>query len=207
MCNGLRLLLDASAPPTEGAPPWIDASIWDKITTYTQTWYVKLVLALVALWIAWRIVQRVRHALRRRRPVTLHPKLQQYGGAYQTDEKLIAQRRTEAARILATSSTEQIAGYDLIEQVETVFVDGFRNSTEALEGLKATAAMKGANAVINTSVTSIRDRGILSRCSARGDAVIVRKRVPAEPGTDSRAEPASDNGTQSVPGNDEQTGD
>ena len=207
MYNSLRLLLNASPAPTEGTPPWIDASVWEKITTYTQAWYVKLVLALIAFWILWRIVQRVRHALRRRRPVTLHPKLQQYGGAYQTDEKLIAQRRTEAARILATSSTEQITGYDLIEQVETIFVDGFRNSTEALEGLKAAAAMKGANAVINTSVTSIRDRGTLSRCSARGDAVIVRKRAPAKPATDSRTESASNGGAQSAPGSDDQTGD
>jgi len=200
MNDSLRLLLNASPAPTEGTTPTIDPALWEKITTYAQTWYVKLALALVALWIVWRIVQRVRHALRRRRPVTLHPKLQQYGGAYQTDEKLIAQRRTEAARILATSSTEQIAGYDLIEQVETVFVDGFRNSTEALEGLKATAAMKGANAVINTSVTTIRDRGTLSRCAARGDAVIVRKRPTAEPAPDPSAPPKDNGGAQSAPG-------
>ena len=187
MCDGLHLLLTTAPapapPPPEQPGPLIDPSLWQQFTPYLEIWYVKLGLALIALWIVWRVVQRIRHALRRRRPVTLHPRLQKYGGAYQTDERLIAQRRAEAARILATSSTDQIAGYELIEQIESIFVDGFRNSTEALEGLKATAAMKGANALTNTSVTSINDRGALSRCSARGGRRDRAQTHPAPAGT------------------------
>ena len=110
--------------------------------------------------------------IRRRRPPTIHPKLQKYGEGYgEPDADLIAKRRCEAARIVATSSTPTIAGYDIVEQVEAVFVDGFRRPEEALEGLKAAAAMKGANAVSNVR----QERGPSGKCSASGDGVIVKR--------------------------------
>ena len=131
-----------------------------------------LALALVTLLILMSVYRRLRRVIRRRRPVRLHPKLQKYGAEHaQPTEELTAQRRTEAERIIATSSTEAIAGYDVMEQVEAVYVDGFIRPEEALEGLKAVAAMKGANAMTNVR----RERGSDRRCSARGDAVIVRK--------------------------------
>ena len=131
-----------------------------------------LALAVVTLLILRSVYRRLRRMIRRRRPVRLHPKLQKYGAEHtQPTEELIAQRRTEAEQIVATSSTEAIAGYEITEQVEAVYVDGFIRPEEALEGLKAVAAMKGANAVTNVR----RERGSDRRCSASGDAVIVRK--------------------------------
>lgn len=140
-------------------------------------WHVKILLVLVALlFVIWSYRRLVR-AIKRRRPPALNPKLQKYGGQGDPQEVVAAQRRLEAAKILATSSTPQIAGYELIEQLDAVFVDGFRRPEEALEGLKATAAMKGANAV-----TSVRHTHAPSgKCSAAGDAVIVRKLSAPEP--------------------------
>jgi len=137
----------------------------------SENW-VLLALALVTLLILGNVYRRLRLMIRRRRPVRLHSKLQKYGAEHaQPTEELIAQRRIEAEQIIATSSTEAIAGYEIMEQVEAVYVDGFIRPEEALEGLKAVAAMKGANAVTNVR----RERGSDRRCSASGDAVIVRK--------------------------------
>ena len=71
------------------------------------------------------------------------------------------------------ASTENIAGYETVEQFETVFVDDFRRPEEAIEGVKAVAAMKGANAIVNLK----HDRTSAGRCSASGDAVVVRKKT------------------------------
>jgi hypothetical protein len=118
------------------------------------------------LFLLW-MVGRIRRRLRLRRPARLNPKLQQYGDT----QDVVRARRQEATKIVATSSTGQIVGYDIVEQVEAVFVDGFRRPEEALEGLKAAAAMKGGNALTNVH----SERTAAGRCSARGDAVVVRK--------------------------------
>ena len=151
--------------------------------SWLGTWQFKAGVALVALLVALLIYRRVRRALRRRRPVRLHPKLQKYGQAYgEPDEEFLTKRRVEAEKIIATSSTPTIAGYEIIEQVEAVYMDGLRKPEDALEGLKAVAAMKGANAVANVQ----RSRGSDGKYTASGDAVIVRKA-----GTDS-ASPSGD---------------
>jgi len=137
---------------------------------WLDDWRVKLLLlcALVALLVVIRLLRRARHWWRRRRPARLHPKLQAYGDP---DERLVAERRKQAASILATSSTGNIPGYQITEQIEAVYVDGFRRPEEAIEGLKATAAMKGANALINVH----HEHSTTGRHAAVGDAVIVRK--------------------------------
>lgn len=126
----------------------------------------------VGLVVGLYLYRRVRAAIRRRRPPTFHPKLQPYAeGLTSLDVDLVARRRAEASRIVASSSTGAIAGYEVIEQVEAVFVDGFRRPEDALEGLKASAAMKGANALLNVR----HERGPSGKCAAAGDAVIVRR--------------------------------
>ncbi|GMU37228.1 MAG: hypothetical protein KJ057_06425 [Phycisphaerae bacterium] len=133
-------------------------------------WLGWLVGLLMMLWAARRVLRWVR----RRRPVKLHPNLQKYGDATApsaSEDELSAKRHAEAARIVATSSTADIAGYQILQQVEAVYVDGFRRPEDALEGLKAAAAMKGANAVIRVH----QERTAAGRCSASGDAVIVRR--------------------------------
>jgi hypothetical protein len=128
------------------------------------TGFTLLVFATAIVVVVW-IVMRLR---RRNSTARYHPRLQKYAGE---ESDLAQQRRAEADKIVATSSTSSVAGYELLRQVEAVYVEGFRRPDEALEGLKAVAAMKGANAVINVR----NDRSAGGKCSASGDAVIVHK--------------------------------
>ena len=124
---------------------------------------VAVVAVLAGVWIWLKI------SASRRMP-KIHPRLQKYAGP---DAEYARKRREEASRIVATSSTQNIAGYEIVEQFETVFVDDFRRPEEAIEGVKAVAAMKGANAIVNLK----HDRTLAGRSSASGDAVIVRKKT------------------------------
>ncbi|MBW7906999.1 MAG: hypothetical protein LC135_11775 [Phycisphaerae bacterium] len=75
-----------------------------------------------------------------------------------------------AARIIATSSTATIAGFQIVRQIEAVFTDGHISPTRAVDVLKALAAEKGGNAIVNLA----SERLPTGKCAARGDAVIVR---------------------------------
>jgi uncharacterized protein YbjQ (UPF0145 family) len=157
---------------TTRAWAWHPAMLGSALSWAGEHKLLLLALALVTLLILMRGYRRLRRVMRRRRPVRLHPKLQKYGAEHaQPTEALIQKRRIEAEHIIATSSTGAIAGYEIVEQVEAVYVDGFIRPEDALEGLKAVAAMKGANAVTNVK----RERGSDRRCSASGDAVIVKR--------------------------------
>lgn len=148
-----------------GLSDWFDLSGW-------KAWALGAVVAL--LLVRW-MYRKARRAYFHRHP-KIHPKLRKYsGGLDQASEEVTAQRRAEAEHIVTTSSTANIAGYEIVEQVEAVFVDGFRRPEEALEGLKAVAAMKGANAVTNVK----HERNASGECNASGDAVIVQKRAAA----------------------------
>jgi len=90
-----------------------------------------------------------------------------------------------AGRIIATSSTDTIAGYRVVRQIEAVFADGQAAPSEAVSALKAAAAEKGANAVIN--LQSVRTAA--GKYLAQGDAAVVEpladepKSLPALPRT------------------------
>ncbi len=151
-----------------------DLSAWASL----DDWRFQLLLLLVSLMMLLWLGRKLRRAIRRRRPPIIHPKLQKYGQDYgQPDERVLAKRRAEAEHIVATSSTSAIVGYDITEQLEAVFVDGFPRPEEALEGLKSVAAMKGANAVTNVR----HERAASGKCSAHGDAVIVHRLGGAAP--------------------------
>jgi len=154
-------------------------------------WQFKTLLILVATALVLWTYRRLIRTIKRHRKPRLHPKLQKYGEGYgEPSPKLLAQRRTEAEKIVTTSSTPTVAGYEILEQVEAVFVDGFSRPEDALEGLKATAAMKGANAVTNVR----QERAASGKCSAAGDAVIVLRRQDATdaPATAIDPDPAPD---------------
>lgn len=94
-----------------------------------------------------------------------------------------------AAEIVATSSTSRVAGYAILRQVETVFADGRTSSAAAVELLKALAAQKGANAVINVQTR----QASLGKWAASGDAVVVQligRRAP-EAGSRGRQPPGA----------------
>jgi uncharacterized protein YbjQ (UPF0145 family) len=91
----------------------------------------------------------------------------------------------QAAHIIATSSTGEVVGYRIIRQIEAVFTDGHKTAAIAVEAVKALAARKGANAVINLR----SDRLTTNTYAAHGDAVVVRA-LDAPPPLESPPGPA-----------------
>lgn len=125
---------------------------------------VAILAALVGLQ---RAIDFVRRLIRRRRPTQLNPKLQRYGGP--SDEEL-AVDRAAAERIIATSSTSRIAGYQIRRQIEAVYVEGYRTPEDATSAIKAAAGKLSANGIVNLSL----QRTAAGRCTAQGDAVMIK---------------------------------
>jgi uracil phosphoribosyltransferase len=126
-----------------------------------------LVLALIVLRV-WRARREAVYAAQRRRELR-----ETRGYLYMQQQEI----ERLAARIVATSSTSSVAGFTVVRQVEALFTDGHNSTARAVQVLKAIAAEKGANAVLNLS----SERLPSGKCAARGDAVIVR------PGSDAGA--------------------
>jgi uncharacterized protein YbjQ (UPF0145 family) len=134
---------------------------------HTQRWTPYRAAALGAVLVLLRGWRRWR---RRRRPAQLHPRLQKYAGLSAAELKA---EREAAMKIIATSSTGELAGYELIQQIEAVFVEGHRSPQDALTALKAAAGRLSANAIVNLS----HERTTAGRCTAQGDAVVVRPKL------------------------------
>lgn len=146
---------DATIRPMDPFP-WLEAHRWTIAGVAT------------AFLVVVFVVKRAAATIRRRRPAApLHPNLSRYGGLSDAE---VARQREEASRIVATSSSDRIAGYEIIRQIETVFVEGYRTSEEALLALKAAAGRLGANAIMNLS----QQRTAAGRCSAQGDSVLIK---------------------------------
>lgn len=130
-----------------------------------QAWWLKIGLyvlgAAIVLWVVQRVVQYIKGLM----PARLNPRLAKYAG---DDDPSVQARRQMAGRIRSTSSTDQVPGYKILQAIDAIYVDGFRTPAEALEGLKALAAEKGANAIINVR----HERSSMGRCAASGDAVV-----------------------------------
>jgi len=133
-----------------------------------------LVLTLIARLWQWR---RERSAAARRRAEWRQRR----------DYAALRQQEIErlARRIIATSSTASIAGFSIVRQIEAVFTDGHPSPTRAVEHLKAVAADKGANAIVNLKTVGPP----AGKCAAQGDAVIVRAiENQAQPAASAHAE-------------------
>ncbi len=101
-----------------------------------------------------------------------------------------------ARRIIASSTTRTIAGFAIVRQIEAVFTDGHPTPPDAVEALKAIAAAKGANALINLT----GERQGTGKCSARADAVMIRPVQRGAPGGASAAgAPPADAGATGEP--------
>ena len=122
-----------------------------------------LMAAVVVLTIIARLWGRYRHAAQ---DVRRQAGLRKQRGFVERQQQEIERL---AGRIVATSSTASIAGFTIVRQIEAVFVDGLRWPEEAIAGLKAVAAMKGANGVINVRHAPSGT----GRYSANGDAVVL----------------------------------
>lgn len=124
--------------------------------------------ALVALLVLGYLWRRVRDAVVTARRRAELRKVREHVQAQQQELHRLADL------IIATSSTGAVAGFTIVRQIEAVFAEGQRSPAEAVEQLKAQAARKGANAVINLHTQRLPS----GKCVAGGDAVIVR---PVEP--------------------------
>jgi len=114
------------------------------------------------------VIQRIRDFLRRRSPAgPLNTRLQKYAGKSPAETEA---DRQAAAKIIATSSTGNVAGYEIVRQIEAVFVEGYRSPEDAVLALKVAAGRLGANAIINLS----QQRTAAGKCTCQGDAVVVR---------------------------------
>lgn len=147
---------------------------------------VTIVIAASALIVAvsilsWIVNKRRERADARRRGEWLRAQRERDHIEYAEIERL-------SRRIIATSSTATIAGFDIERQIEAVVTDGHPTPPAAVEALKAHAARLGANAVINLDSQRLGT----GKCSARGDAVIVRPRTDAvPPAAESATDPAA----------------
>ncbi len=134
--------------------------------SHTQALVAAIGLGLLCVAVVLLVVQKMIMCARSLMPAKVNPKLGKYAG---DDDPASQRRRQLAATVKSTSSTDHVPGYKILQAIDALYVDGFRTPAEAIEGLKAAAAERGANAVINVH----HERSSLGRCSASGDAVVV----------------------------------
>ena len=168
----------------------------NEILNWLQNNRMLLIAAVVVLFvlvILQRVLGGVARFVRRRRPAQINPKLQKYAGRSEADTE--ADRRA-AVKIIATSSTGTVAGYEIVRQVDAVFVEGLRSQGEAIAALKAVAASRGANAIINLT----HQHTAAGRCTAQGDAVVIRAITAESAGNTQKPDPSkSDTGKRRPP--------
>jgi hypothetical protein len=166
------------------ATGWLD-TVKNLVPTGVRPFLLPAAIALLALLVLLRIWRGLKRALRRRRPPTIHPRLARYN----VDQaELDRERRDLARQIVATSTSTRLAGYRMVRQVEAVFVEGLRTPDDAIIALKAAAAQRGANAILNVKT----DRTAAGKCSASGDAIVIAPLRPGPaPGQEKRT-PSSD---------------
>jgi len=149
-------------------------------------------VAVILATIVVRIVQGRLEARRRRREIRERRRRLEW----------LEQRRQElerlAARIVATSSTAAVPGFVIVRQVEAVFTEGQATPAEAVVVLKALAAQRGANAIINLSSQRLPS----GKCTAQGDAVIVRALESSSLDTAAQAPPSEPSNPPSSPAGD-----
>ncbi|HOA75455.1 MAG TPA: hypothetical protein PL151_05135 [Phycisphaerae bacterium] len=149
----------------EKAWEWLDL-VRNLITQVPRNVWI-LIIVVGVTWIVLRkIWSSVWRRIRLSRPPRIHPALQRYN----VDRAEVQRKQRElAAGIVATSTSNRLAGYRLVRQVEAVFVEGFASPEDALVALKASAVERGANAILNVRT----EHTAAGRCTASGDAVIV----------------------------------
>ncbi len=170
-----------STQPGEQALEWLQYlyALAARVPWQTWLWIIGVGLALMVLRRVWWVISR---AIRRRRPVNIHPSLAKYN----VDRVELQKRQRELAiQVIATSTSNRLAGYRLLRQVEAVFVEGFASPEDSLIALKATAADRGANAILNVKT----EHTAAGRCTASGDAVVVTP-LTTDPGKASNTPPA-----------------
>lgn len=142
-----------------------DFQFWIETAVSNRYLILGSALAIIVLYLVMRVWRFIRRQIRRRRPLNIHPNLQKYNIDH---AELDRRRREQAIQIVATSTSNRLAGYRIVRQVEAVFVEGYRTPEEAVIALKADAVERGANAILNVST----QRTAAGRCTASGDAIV-----------------------------------
>lgn len=143
----------------------IDINHWLLLLEEYRPWLMWGAVALLVVLMVKIVWRRISRLLRHRRPSQIHSNLQKYNIDY-TEQ--IRKQKEQAVAIVATSTGNRLAGYRIVRQVEAVFVEGYRTPEEAIVALKATAAERGANAILNVQT----ERTSAGKCTASGDAVV-----------------------------------
>lgn len=134
-------------------------------------WVVQALVAGAGALVVLSIIARVRRSVREARYAAQRRReLRETRGYLYMQQQEIERL---ASRIVATSSTGSIAGYEIVRQIEAVFTDGHVAPARAVEVLKAVAAEKGANALIHLAT----ERAATGKYLASGDAVVVRATI------------------------------
>jgi hypothetical protein len=164
--DSLNLLAQVTADEAqEQALKWFDyvSNLVSRVPW--QIWVLIIVVGMVLI-VLRKILSAVWRQIRLSRGPRIHPSLQKYN----VDRVELQRRQRElAAGIVATSTSNRLAGYRLVRQVEAVFVEGFASPEDALIALKASAVERGANAILNVKT----EHTAAGRCTASGDAVVV----------------------------------
>jgi hypothetical protein len=164
------IVAQTTTQPAEQARQWLE--YLRDLVAKVPTRYWLIIAAVVIGWIVLRRVSAaIARLIRLRRPPSIHPSLQKYN----VDRAELQRHQRElAAGVLATSTSNRLAGFRLVRQVEAVFVEGFASPEDALIALKATAVERGANAILNVQT----QHTAAGRCTASGDAVVVAPLTP-----------------------------
>lgn len=156
----------------------LEVSRWlEKIPSAYRRWLMWGGIALLAALVLRAVGKKLARTIRRMGPPKIHPRLEKYNVDH---AKLDRERRKLAAGIGATSTGGRLPGFRIVRQVEAVFVEGCRTHEEALIALKAAAAERGANALLNVRT----ERTAAGKCTASGDAVLaaaIKAKPPPRP--------------------------
>lgn len=161
-------------PPAGDAVPTVPAEPLDQFHQLVESWLPGgLTQYLIALIVILALALLVRRWLNSRRESAY---FRRHANEVRERQARVAEERQAAGRlatrIIATSSTSKIAGFEIKRQVEALFTDGHASGADAVAAVKAIAARKGANALINLR----SERHASGKYVANGDAVIVQPR-------------------------------
>ena len=154
------------------------APLLEKVPEPYRPLVVPGVSAIVGLIVLRMVIGRVSRALRRR---VRRSSIRDWRSTASITWSWTRNGARRPRRSRRPRPSARLAGFKIVRQVEAVFVEGYRSPEEALIALKAEAAERGANGILNVNT----DRTAAGRCSASGDAVVVaalqQMRRPAPP--------------------------
>ncbi|MCB0059205.1 MAG: hypothetical protein KDE45_19335 [Caldilineaceae bacterium] len=166
--------IEPQPAPTGDATPTVPAEPLEQARQLVESWLpgglTQYLIALIVILAAALLLRRWLSGRRESAYFRQHAREVKQRQAQVEQERQSAGRL--ASRIIATSSTSEIAGFEIKRQVEALFTDGHASAADAVAVVKALAVKKGANALINLR----SERHASGKYVANADAVIVQPR-------------------------------